>query len=327
MRTIFFLIVIVIFSTSQIFSQLPDKVLKKMVVEHNIKSLTQFNHKYSDGKPEEEGYKNFYKEFDKHGNLVKELHYRDGEVSQRMTYKYNEDQNKTEFENYNVRQDKLAYRQSVEYDENGNKITEKRFNGSENLRLSYKYNKKGKIDRILKEKLRGQNNYELLGKREFHHNGNMTKIKVLDPKNNLIKTIENVYDNNGHLTKEAEYNSNGEQVKKIITKYNKDGQKYLEEKYQKGNFIYKKEYHYDKNDNLVEVQKEQPEEEFVISKVYEYSKENLSKEMWLEDMADKYSHKKFIFDDEGILEKVEVYYAIYQYRILYSFDYEFFEDK
>jgi len=325
MRTIFFVIVLVFCSTLQIFSQLPDEPLRKMVVEHNIKSLTQFNHKYSNGKPEEEGYKNFYKEFDKHGNLVKELHYRNGEVSQRMTYKYNENQKKTEYKNYNVRNDKLAYRQNIEYDENGNKITEQRFNGTEHLKLKYNYNENGQVEQILKKKLRGQNNSELLEKRKFQHSGNITRIKVLDQKNNLLKIIETEYDDKGHLIRESEYKPDGEQIKKIITEYNKNGQKYLEEKYQKGNFIYKKQYNYDKNGNLVEVQKEQPEEEFVISKVYEYSKENLSKEMWLEDMADKYSHKKFIFDDEGILEKVEVFYAIYQYRILYTFDYEYFE--
>ena len=197
MRTIFFLIVLVICSAAQIYSQLPEKALRNMVVEHDIKSITQFNHKYSNGEPEEDGYKNFYKEFDKHGNLIKELHYRDGEVSQRMTYKYNEDQNKTEYENYNVRNDKLAYRQTIEYNENGNKITEKRFNGTEHLKLKYKYDENGKVDQILKKKLTGQNNYKLLEKRKFQHNGNTRKIKVLNPKNNLLKIIENKYDGKG----------------------------------------------------------------------------------------------------------------------------------
>ncbi|MGM0497480.1 MAG: hypothetical protein ACQESJ_06140 [Bacteroidota bacterium] len=324
MRTIFFLIVIVVYSTSQILAQLPDEALKRMVVEHDIKSLTQFNHKYSDGKPKEDGYKNFYKEFDKHGNLIKEIHYRDGEISQKMTYKFNEDQKKTEYENYDAKEDEVSYRQNIEYNRKGKKITEKRYNGSEYFKLNYEYNENGDLHRILKKKKTGEDQYELQEKRIFEHNGNTKKISVLDQQDNLVKKIVNEYDDEGHLIKESEYSPEEERIKKFLTEYNQNGQKVLEEKYQKDNFIYKKQYEYDRNGNLVEVQKEQPEEEFVISKVYEYSQENISKEMWLEDMDDKYSHKKFIFDDEGILDKVEVYYAIYQYHILYTFDYEFF---
>ena len=326
MRTIFFLVVLVIYSIPQIYGQLPDKALKEMVVEHNIKSLTQFNHKYEDGKPKEEGYKNFYKEFNKHGNLIKEFHYRDGEVSQKMLYKYNEDQKKIEYKNYNVRNNELSYKQNITYNDKGKKKTEKRFNGSEHIKLTYKYDENGNVSQILNKKKTRTNQYELREKRIFKHKGNTRIIKVMDPQGNLLKKIVNEYDDEDRLIKEAEYSPDGERVKKLVTEYNKNGQKTLEEKYQKGNFIYKKQFDYDDNGNIVEVQKEQPEEEFVISKVYEYSKETLSKEMWLEDMADKYSHKKFIFDDNDILREVEVFYALYQYHILYTYDYEYFQE-
>jgi len=324
MRTTFFFVIFILYSASQVFGQLPDESLKEMVVEHNIKSLTQLNHKYEDGKPKEEGYKNIYKEFNQHGNLIKELHYRNGDVSQRLTYKYNENQKKIEYKNYSVRNEELSYRQNIEYNEKGQKILENRYNGSEYLKLIYKYNDNGKQDKILKKKRIAGNKYELQEKRLFSHNGNTTTVKVVDADGELVKKFINKYDDQGHLIKFTEYSPDGEKIKTIATKYNEDGKKTQEEKYQKGNFIYKKDFRYDKDGNLVEVQKEQPEEEFVISKVYEYQKENLSKEMWLEDMADKYSQKKFIFDDDGILRKVEVFYALYQYRIMYTFEYDFY---
>ena len=324
MRTTFFFVIFIIYSASQIFGQLPDESLKEMVVEHNIKSLTQFNHKYENGEPKEEGYKNIHKEFNKHGNLIKELHYRSGEVSQRLTYKYNENQQKIEYKNYSVRKEELSYRQNIEYNDSGQKVLEHRYNGSEYLKLIHKYDKNGKQNKILKKRRISGNNYELIEKRLFSHKGNTTTIKVVDAGGELVKKFINKYDDHGHLIKSSEFAPDGEKIKTITTKYNEDGKKTEEEKYQKGNFIYKKDYKYDKDGNLVEVQKEQPEEEFVISKVYEYQQENLSKEMWLEDMADKYSQKKFIFDDEGMLRKVEVFYALYQYRIMYTFEYNFY---
>lgn len=324
MRTTFFLIIFIIYSASQIFGQLPDKSLKEMVVKHDIKSLTQFNHKYEDGKPQEEGYKNIYKEFNRHGNLIKEIHYRDGERSQRLTYKYNENQQKVEYKNFSVRKEELKYRQNIEYNDKGQKVLEHRYNGSEYLKLLYKYNDNGKKDKILKKKRIREDKYELVEKRLFSHKGNTTTVRVVDADGELVKKFTNKYDERGHLIKFTEYAQDGEKLKTITTEYNEDGKKTREEKYQKGNFIFKKNYKYDKTGNLVEVQKEQPEEEFVISKVYEYQKENLSKEMWLEDMADKYSQKKFIFDDKGLLKKVEVFYALYQYRIMYTFKYDFY---
>jgi hypothetical protein len=324
MRTTFFFIIFVIYSASQLFGQLPDESLKEMVLEHNIKSLTQFNHKYEDGEPKEEGYKNIHKEFNKHGNLIKELHYRNGDVSQRLSYKYNDNQQKIEFKNYSVRNEELSYRQNIEYNDKGQKALEHRYNGSEYLKLIYEYDEDGKKEKILKKKRIGGNKYELKEKRLFDHKGNTTTVRVVDSGGELVKKFINKYDDAGHLIELSEFSPNGEKIKTITTKYNEDGKKTGEEKYQKGNFIYKKDFRYDKDGNLVEVQKEQPEEEFVISKVYEYQKENLSKEMWLEDMADKYSQKKFIFDDDGILRKVEVFYALYQYRILYTFEYEFY---
>lgn len=324
MRTTFFFIIFVIYSASQLFGQLPDESLKEMVLEHNIKSLTQFNHKYEDGEPKEEGYKNIHKEFSKHGNLIKELHYRNGDVSQRLSYKYNDKQQKIEFKNYSVRNEELSYRQNIEYNDKGQKALEHRYNGSEYLKLIYEYDEDGKKEKILKKKRIGGNKYELKEKRLFDHEGNTTTVRVIDSGGELVKKFINKYDDAGHLIEFSEFSPNGEKIKTITTKYNEDGKKTEEEKYQKGNFIYKKDFRYDKDGNLVEVQKEQPEEEFVISKVYEYQKENLSKEMWLEDMADKYSQKKFIFDDDGILREVEVFYALYQYRIMYTFEYEFY---
>lgn len=324
MRTLAIIFISLLYSSSQLFAQLPDAKLKKMVVNHDIEALTQFNHKFKEGKPEEDGYKNIYKEFDKDGNVTKEMHYRQGEVSQRMTYKYDKKGNMTEFVNYSVRKDELKYRQTIAYNEDNNKVLENRYNGSEHFQIYYDYHENGKLAKIRKMKLiPALNKYELQDKRVFTHDQNVTTIKVMDPDDQVVKKIVNKYDDRGNLIEFNEYEPNGDRIKQISYAFNEDNMITKEEKYQKGNFIYSKSYDYDKEGNLVEVQKEQPEDKYVISKVYEYNKKNLAKEMWFDDMAEQYSHKKFVYNDDGILKEVEVYYALYQYRILYRFDYEY----
>ncbi len=328
MRTFISLVIILLYTFNPLYSQLPEERLKKMVKQNNIKSLTQWNHKYSDGKPEKDGYKNAYKEFDQHGNITKELYYRRGDINQRLSYKYDQNQNKTEYINYSASKDELSYKQTIDYDDEGKKMYEERFNGSEHFVIDYKYNKNDELVEIIKKKkiTSGASvNYELDERRVFTREGNTTTIEVLDDSGTLLSKIINKYNDKGNLIEFNEYEPNGERIKQISYKFNEKNLKTQEIKHQKGNFIYKKDFHYDKDGNLVEIQKEEPKDKMHISNIYEYNQENtLSKEMWFDSMAEKYSHKKFTYNSSGILEEVEVFYALYNYKVMYKFKYEFY---
>src|SRR6056297_3662541 len=78
MRTFISIITLTLFTLNNLYAQLPEEQLKNMVVHNDIRSVTQWNHKFIDGKPEKDGYKNAYKEFDKNGNVIKEIYYRRG---------------------------------------------------------------------------------------------------------------------------------------------------------------------------------------------------------------------------------------------------------
>jgi hypothetical protein len=299
-----------------------------MVVQNDIKAITQWNHKFKDGKPKKDGYKNAYKEFDKKGNVIKEIYYRRGDINQKLSYKYDNNQNKTEYVNYSARKDEVSFKQTIDYNDKGLKVLEKRFNGTDHFNINYKYNNNDELTEIIKKKRIKSGasvDFVLNEKRVFSRDGNVTTIKVLDPDGKLISKIINKYNEDGNLIEFNEYEPNGERLKQISYKFNDKNQKIEEIKHQKGNFIYKKNFHYDNRGNLVEIQKEQPRDNIFISKTFTYnSKNQLVKEMWYDTMAEKYSHKKFSYDSEGILDEVEVYYALYQYKVLYKFNYEYF---
>ena len=139
-----------------------------------------------------------------------------------------------------------------------------------------------------------------------------------------IGTISNKYDNNNNIIESTEYDSNGD-VKEHY-EYLFDG-KFVKEKTKHimGNFIYKETYNYDSNNNLIKVLKEQPKGKVVVNNIYKYdSQGNLIEEEWYDNNPNENSKKTYFYNKKGILEKVEVYYALYKYRIQYKYKYTFY---
>ncbi len=321
MKTLSILLLMAFLPFSELIAQLPQALENNTIIKRDIKAQTQINFKFKNGEPADEGYKNSFKEFDRNGNVIKEEYYRRGDINQELSYKYNQNQDKTEYVNYSVEEDEVRFKQTIDYNSQGKKVRERRFNGSEHRVIDYKYNSAGKLSNIIKKDRKGN----LVQKRVFSYEGNTAKIRVLNNKDQLISRIVNKYDDNGNLIENLEYNPNGKRTKKITYKFNDNNKKIEEIKYQKGNFIYRKEFAYNNNNQLVEIQKEQPKDKIHISKIFEYNSEgNLSKEMWYDSMAEEYSHKKYSYNNRGIVKKAEVYYALYNSRMLYRYNYEFY---
>jgi hypothetical protein len=322
MKTRLIFILILFLSCTELSSQIPQALEKNIIINQNIKSQTQINFKFENGKPKEKGYKNAYKEYDRNGNVVKEEYYRRGDINQELSYEYNKNQDKTEYVNYSVKEDEIRFKQTIDYNAGGKKVKERRFNGSEHRVIDYNYNDQGKLSEIIKTDPQGN----LVQRRIFSYDGNVANIKVLNNKGNIISRIVNKYDNRGNLIEYREFKPNGERTKKITYKFNDKNNKTEETKYQKGNFIYRKNFKYNNNDQLVEIHKEQPKGKVHTSKIYSYNDNGLlAKEMWYDSMAEKYSHKKYFYNNSGIVKKARVYYAFYDYKVLYRYKYKFYD--
>ncbi|MFC2152796.1 hypothetical protein ACFLSE_09760, partial [Bacteroidota bacterium] len=82
---------------------------------------------------------------------------------------------------------------------------------------------------------------------------------------------------------------------------------------------------YDNNGNLVKVIKEEPQGRIFVNNIYKYdSKGNLIEEEWYDNNPTENSKKTYFYNDKGVLERTEVYYALYRYRIQYQFKYTYY---
>jgi YD repeat-containing protein len=303
-----------------LFSQNPgEEKWKENIVKNRIHTQVQWNHKYVKGKPVKQGYKNFTKRYDHKGNVIEEVYYEAGSIDQKLSYKYDNNENKVEYINYKGDENKLLYRQNITYDNSNKKIREERYNGTDYQIIKYNYDTKDRLTSITRSDIYGNIEHQ----RDFNYKGDICTIKIID-KGKEIGKIINTYDDQGNIIESTEYDIDGKVKEKYYYTFN--GKLLLDKtKYILGNFIYKEYYSYDSKGNLVEIKKEQPKGNIFISNIYKYDKEgNLIEEEWYDDNSNENSRKTYFYNEKGIVEKVEVYYALYHYKIQYRYEYTFY---
>ena len=312
------ILIIFIFSLAQVFGQEPGEIKwKENIAKNHIQSQVQWNHKYEKGKPKRSGYKNFTKKFDHTGNVIEEIYYQSGNIDQKLSYKYDQDENKVEYVNYKGDETKVMFKQNITYDNAKRKIREERYNGSDYQIIKYSYDDKNRLTEIKRSDVFGNVEHH----RIFKYTGNVCEISILDEKSNKIGNIINKYDDRDNIIESNEYDTNGNIKEKYFFTF-KENLVRDKTKYVLGNFIYKEEYKYDSKGNLVKILKKELDGDFFVNNIYKYDQEgNLTEEEWFDDNPNENSKKTYFYNEKGILEKVDVYYALYRYRIQYRFDY------
>lgn len=300
-----------------------DERLQSVFAENGVQAQEQWNYKYTKaGEPQESGYLNVKKYYDKQGLLIKEEYYRNGSVYQYLTYEYDNKNRKTGHENrkYEDNSFKLIYKQKISYDTEGNKLQEARFNGITISLLNYTYTD-GKIQSITKRDKSGT----ILSKREFSHDGNRETVNIYEGLNNLQGKIINTYDDQGNLTETVEFDPPNTEKIKITYEYNDQNKLTQKSKWVGGNFIYREEYMYNNQSALTRIIKETEKESEYTNNMYQYDdKGKLVEEKWYDNHPDDYSSKEYSYNENGLPTQVEVYYAPYNYRVLYKFKYSYY---
>lgn len=315
-------IVILAFLTNLVFGQLPgEKQWKESIVKNRVQTQEQWNHKYEKGKPKKNGYKNYTKKFDHNGNLIEEVYYQSGNVDQKLSYKYDDKDNRVEYANYKGEEGKLLFKQNITYDNSGKKIREERFNGMEYQTIKYSYTG-DKVSEIIRSDIYG----DVEQKRIFKYTGKICTVSILDGQSINIGKIVNKYDNQDNIIESTEYDDKGNITESYDYKFEFESNLLKEKtKYAGENFIYREFYEYDTKNQLIKVIKEKPKGKKVTNNIYKYDTEGkLIEEQWYDNNPTEYSKKTYLYDKKGLLEKVEVYYALYKYRIQYRYDYSYY---
>src|SRR6056297_2806234 len=215
MKTIIIVISFLLVSLA-VFSQNPgEDKWKENIVKNRIQTQEQWNHKYQKGKPVKDGYKNFTKRFDHNGNVVEEVYYQAGTVDQKLSYRYDNNENKIKYSNYKVNENKLLYRQNITYDNFNKKIREERYNGSDYQIIKYNYDGKDRLAGITRSDIFGNVEHQ----RDFNYKGNICTINIFD-KGKEVGKIINQYDDLGNIVKSTEYDINGDEKEKYFYTFN-----------------------------------------------------------------------------------------------------------
>jgi len=294
---------------------------KENIIKNNVKGQIQWNFKYKkNGKLSKDGYKNFQKRFDNKGNIIEENYFRSGDLAQEIKYKYDNKENTIEYENFKTSKNKMLFKQNITYDNNNKKIREERFNGSQYNIIKYIYSDDKKLSKIIKY----DKTYDVEQTRIFVYNADLCTITILNCNNDIIGKQINKFDHNNNIIETIEYNNQNKIEKRFIYTFNNKNKIISKTEYAFNNFISTEKYKYDNNNRLVKVLKEQPKGNIFVNNIYKYNMNNyLVEEQWSDDNSTSYSTKKYFYNKHNLVERTEVFYALYNYRIVYKYKYNY----
>ncbi|MGC8803063.1 MAG: hypothetical protein ACP5PS_04735 [Bacteroidales bacterium] len=304
-----------------------DIFTKDRVQKFRIRTVTLFEYDYVNGKPETKGIKAEVDSFDTQGQKILQVNYReDGSIMSIATFKYDSWGNKTEILKQSTDdRDKsrlvLNYSLSVRYDSKGNKMLETGFNGVEDFKNVYNYNREGKLAEVnffIRKRLDEKRVVVSTDEQS-------TNMKILDGFGTLKYMLRYNYNTDGKVTEETRIENDNSVSQRIVYTYDKNGVLSGEAKYINEKLLHKISYVYNPKGLLSEIYKETPESgRFLISK-YLYDENNQIKEFqWREEANKEFSRSIFTYDASGLCKTVDSYYARYKRQVLSVYIYTFY---
>ena len=300
-----------------------DAKEKERMAKARVKTQTQWTHDYVDGKPSAKGYKSSVTRYDIKGNITEVINYNEtGKIISAVIHQYDSRDKKINLEQYQNNREKLLYSQKTVYDFRGNKTREYGYDGATVYSNTYAYDVNDRLTEI---------NYTMdnvpVEKRKFVYTGNKTEIMVYDPNNNLTFRQENIYNDQGSLISEIRTGNMGNVVHSLNLNYNNAGDLTEEVKLRAGEKLdYQKSYQYDSENRPVREETVNLDGTRFVSYEYQYNDAgDLVYSAWKRtERAREASTKKITYDAKGLPEEWDCYFATYQLKSLYKYNYEFY---
>ncbi len=320
---VFFIILFIIpvitgYSQSHVFL----KKHEKNIEQFNIKAEIRYNHPYKNNKPDNSGYKNVVKTYNKNGDLLTHVQYDSrGNVISKEEYKYTPDNLLTSYKRFDARRNKLVYRKSFFYGHDEKREKEEGFNGTDYYTINYNYDDNGNLTSILY--FTGDHLNE---KRIISYSDNKKTIKVLGKDETVLFKIIEFYDDHDMLIKQVKYGDANNEIWKYLYEYNDNRQKINELKYEEGVFKYKVMYTYDKSHRLIKISEEDEVHNVFVKRKLSYNEQGqLAGEEYRKSAGDNYSKKLYKYNEDGLCIAIDWFYATYSYRTLFKIEYGFYE--
>jgi hypothetical protein len=298
-----------------------DKKNTETIIQNKIKSRTQYDDSYIDGKQISKNAKTSYIRYNKYGNVIEQITYKSKDTLTFEVYEYNNLGNRTEYTKHSGGSLIIAYKKLSSYDKNNNLILETGYNGTENFKNVYEYDKNNKLIKI-EYYLEGN---RLDEKRTFVNVGDKTTVNVFNSTGNLTSKIGLKHDKNDNLIEELTYGNKDEVLEKKNYTYDADNNLLDETKYRLDKFYYKVTYKYDSKGNITEIDEDNPNDGSYIKKMYKYDANgNLTEFSWRRKPSDEFSTKTFTYDKKDICTGVVTYYPATKFKVNTRYTYEFY---
>jgi len=298
---------------------------REKIAQNKVASVTQWTHKFANNKVDSKGTVTVVTNYDKNGNAVEVINYKsDGAISSRHEYKYDRENRKIEYNQYQVpmggKELRLSFKQIFTYDSNGNKKSEQGFDGKNPYRISYSYLDDSRQKEIVKYS--AANSVE--EKWTFEHKENITTVFVYKAESKLDKKIVRKYDSNSNLVDETNYSGAGKELGRTTFEYDNKNLLKVKSEFYGGNLRANYSYVYDNSGQLIEVYQTSAAGEKILYSAYKYdNKGNMLEEKWFDGQPGEYSKRNFKLDNKGNVNEVEAYYSDYNYKVVYRYTYKF----
>lgn len=325
MKNILSTLLLISFSIS-LFAQPKDEESERQrIAESNIKTTTQWTHRFTGDKPNPNGYKTSITEYDKNGNPVEIVNYRsNGEISSRLLYKYNNQNLRTEYVMYQrIHRPELevSYKQSFHYNNKGLKTHEVVFDGQAGYRITYEYYPDDNLKEIVKY---GAGN-KVDERWVYTYKDNIQEISIFKPDKVLSSRMRKEYDENENLLLDIRLDDKGNEQKRVANKYDDKNRLIETAEYFSGDLRKKQEFKYNDLNLVIEVIQHKPDGSSFTQSKYKYDENgSLIEERWSEGGSEEFSHKQSRYNDGGNVLETDSYFAPYRYRVLYKYTYEYF---
>lgn len=322
-----FVLGLILLALNPSYGQEIDIFTKERVQKFRIRTVTLFEYDYVNGKPEAKGIKAELDSFDTQGQKVLQINYReDGSIMSIATFKYDSRGNKIEILKQSADdRDKsrmvLNYSLSVRYDSKGNKMLETGFNGVEDFKNVYNYNREGKLAEVnffLRKRLDEK-------RVVVSADDQSTNMKILDGFGTQKYMLRYSYNKDGKVIEETRIENDNTISQRIVYNYDKNGVLVGEIKYINEKLFHKITYQYNAKGLLTEIYKETPENSrFPINKYVYDENDQLKEFQWREEANKEFSRSTYTYDTNGLCKTVDSYYARYKRQVLSVYVYTFY---
>lgn len=314
-------ITLLIFTTclfSVIYSQTIEEKERELLKKHKVKSRTNTDYTFTNGKFNKSGRVTNVSVFNEDGRILENKSFNlKGEVSTIEKYEYDANGNRILYERQSLSGE---YKKESEYDFENKLIEEHGYDGSGTFRTLLTYDNKNRVLDITYMVADAVDE-----KRVYKYDGNKAVVDILKQGKNLVSRVYLLYDDRGEVLKEEIKTIDGKVLESKVYTYNDKGNVTNETKSKNGEFFYELTYDYDGNQNLISISEATKTEKKFVKKLYQYDDiGRVTEYKWKRNPDDEYNIKAYKYEDKGVCEEVHTYYPRTDYKILTKYSYTFF---